>query len=217
MTSAGVAVGECGIPLGRDRAGAPVRLHLFRERVTAVTALLSPDLVAVLAVRFLAAAAHVSVVTAEPEPWLRVRALGAVAPDDLTLLPPLAHPDEEATFVRPLVVVRLGDQLPGVVRLRPGPWRAAMTVVSRFGPHAVAMAGSSQLVMVGPQPQAEAEATARSLNLAEPVAALLTGLSDGEVALLAGDRLVVVDLEPSPFEVAVRQTVQGSAVGAILP
>ncbi len=217
VVTAGIAVGDSGIPLGRDRAGAPVRLHLFRERVTAVTALLPVDLVAVLVVRCLAAAAQVSIVTAQPAPWLRVRDLAAVAAEDLALLPPLAHPDEEAGYVRPLVVVRLGDQLPGVVRLRPGPWRAGVTVVSRFGPHAVAMAGSSQLVVMGPQPRPEAEATARSLNLAEPLAALLVGLSDGEVALLSGDRLVVVDLEPSPFEVAVRQTVTGSAVGAGLP
>jgi len=201
----GPAVGDSGLVLGRDRSGATVRLNLFRERVTSVTALLAPDLVAVLAVRCLATGAHLCVVTAEPEPWTRVRALGGVTQDDLTLLAPLAHPAEEASFVRPLIVVRLGDQLPGVVRLRPGPWRAAMTVVPRFTPHAVAMAGSSQLVVVGQQTTAEAESTARSLNLADATAALLTGLSDGEVVLIAGDRVVVVDLEPSPFELAVRQ------------
>ncbi len=201
----GLPLGDCGLVLGRDRTGELVYLNLFGERVTSLTALLTPDLVAVIALRALVTGARLSVVTADPQAWTEISALAKLRPEDLTLLPPSAQPAEEASFARPLLVVRESDQLPGVIRLRPGPWRAAMTVVPRFGPHAVAVARSSQVVLIGRQTTEAAVVTARALNLMEDMVDAVTSLGDSEVAVIQGDRVLVVHLFPTPFETAVRQ------------
>ncbi len=162
---------------------------------------------AVIGLRALVTGARLSVVTADPQAWReRAVALAELRPEDLTLLPPSAQPAEEASFARPLLVIRESDQLPGVIRLRPGPWRAAMTVVPRFGPHAVAVARSSQVVLIGRQTTEAAVVTARALNLMEDMVDAVTSLGDSEVAVIQGDRVLVVHLFPTPFETAVRQT-----------
>ncbi len=210
----GLPVGDSGLVLGRDGGGELVYLNLFRERVTSLTALLTPDLVAVLGFRALVTGARLSVVTADPQPWTRAVALAGLGADDLTLLPPSAQPAEEASFARPLLVIRESDQLPGVIRLRPGPWRAALTVVPRFGPHAVAVARSSQVVILGAHTAEAATVTVRALNLPEEVADTLSSLADAEVALIHGDRVLAVHLFPTPFETALRQSMLQATAGS---
>lgn len=182
-----------GVLLGATTGGQDVRMHLFRERVGSMILLADLPVAAVLVLRVLATGATVSVRTSRPPAWESIRDLAGVDPARWEIGGVDAAVTRRATFAEPLLVLQDAGTAASPIRLMPGPWRTAVTMVDGVTPGVLATARSASVIVSQRMSARSARRLAvDGLRQPEEAARMLTRLRPGELALLTDRGVVAV-------------------------
>jgi type VII secretion protein EccE len=185
-----------GLVLGRRGDGGAVPLELFLDRPSALSAVLDPRVVMVIAFRALAVGARVSVVSTRAERWLPLRRLGVSDPGVVGIFSPetASFPASAARPDRPhLVIVDLPDRT-DPPRVPGQPWQCVVAVLPELSLRTLPAARAGGPVLMRRLTRREAIAAAPFLGLPSGSDRRLTELADEQLALAAAGLLTVVDL-----------------------
>ncbi len=185
-----------GLVIGHRADGRAVPLELFLDRPSAVSAMLDPRVVMVIAFRALAVGARVSVVSTRAERWLPLRRLGVSDPDVVGIFSPetASFPGSAPRPDRPhLVIIDLPDRT-DPPRIVGQPWKCVVTVLSELSLRTLPTARAGGPVLMHRLTRREAIAAAPFLGLASGSDRLLTELGDEQLAVAAAGLMTVVDL-----------------------
>lgn len=193
-------LGDDGVVAGRDEAGDPVVLGLFRTAQLNAVVIGSAWTAQVLALRAIDAGAEVVVESARPPVWAPFTAHAAAGGRCTAIHGVGEIPDRQPELSGPVLVVRdCGAQPPRKGPAR-APWQAVLTLLPFLGPHAAGLLAEADLVGVQRVSPQEAEVLARTLRLAPEQAAALPGLDDGAMLWCTTRHRVFVRWEPKAAE-----------------
>jgi hypothetical protein len=214
MRQLAVPVSSSGLILGQDFAGQPVRLHLFKEKVGAVAAIMDIGPAMVLISRSVATGVRICALTDRPGMWRQVASVLGLRDQDMDILPGNATPPDAGSFSRPLLVVRDG-QAPAVSRVPPGPWRTTLVLLPEFQPQMASGLRAANIVLLGRLAHDQAITACAGLGLPLSVAQGLASLGEDMVAVVRGTEAFGVRLGMVPVEQQIAGIAQQSRVGPL--
>jgi hypothetical protein len=189
----GVAAGPAGLVLGRDAAGDPVRLRLFRPEPTRVAFIGGAWAAQLLVFRLLALGTRVAVRTPQPQRWTALDETAGGVGDRVFAVrhdQPIDLPADDMHPVLHLYDIGAGAAVPPRPAL--GPWQAQLTVLAKLTLTVSRPVAEADLVLSQRPSEPEAALATASLGLSRDTAALMQAMRDDMVAVVGGraDRYV---------------------------
>ncbi|MCP3802588.1 hypothetical protein NLX83_25275 [Allokutzneria sp. A3M-2-11 16] len=175
-----IAGSSFGLRLGRDQAGQPVAIPLFRPEHTEALLVGGMWAARLLAFRALRFGARVVVFTHQSGGWSELGELAVGRVDRLMVLPPGSPNELTASADKPLLCVH-DDQPPPAED--PVPWRTRLTVLRQLTPERARLAASSDLVLLQRLAPFEASLVATEMSFTPDTTQEISRLRDDMVAM----------------------------------
>ncbi|WP_156051071.1 hypothetical protein [Allokutzneria albata] len=178
-----IAGDSFGLRLGRDQAGQPVAIPLFRPEQTEALLVGGMWAARLLAFRALRFGARVVVFTRQAAGWPELGNLAVGRADRLMVLPPGSPSELSASADKPLLCVH-DDQPPPAED--PLPWRTRLAVLRQLTPERARLTADSDLVLLQRLAPFEASLVATEMSLTPDTTQELSRLRDDMVAMFMG-------------------------------
>jgi hypothetical protein len=188
-----VAAGPAGLVLGRDVAGEPVRLRLFRPYPTRVALVGGGWAAQLLVFRLLALGTRVAVRAPQPQRWTALDETAGGVGDRVFAVrddQPFELPADDMHPVLHLYDIGAGAAVPPRPAL--GPWHTQLTVLAKLTLTVSQPIAEADLVLLQQLGEPEAALAMASLGLSRETATLMQAMRDDMVAVVGGraDRYV---------------------------
>ncbi|MFB9908546.1 hypothetical protein [Allokutzneria oryzae] len=169
-----------GLRLGRDQAGQPVAITLFRPEATEALLVGGMWAARLLAFRALRFGARVVMFTHQANGWHDLGTLAVGRSDRLMVLPPGSENELTASADKPLLCV-YDDQPPP--EEAPVPWRTRLTVLRQLTPERAQLAKRADLVLLQRLAPFEASLVASEMSFTPDTTQEISRLRDDMVAM----------------------------------